>query len=156
MLDLVKLIHLVGAIFWMGGMAFMLLALRPAAVGLLQPPERLMLMGAVWKRFFPVVLVSIVALFTTGTHLYTTAFRAVKVATGQGAVPLGWNLMLVLGLLMMVIFAYIYAVAFVKFKRAMTELDWPLAGKAAAQVHICMVANFALGWLAIAAVRLVR
>lgn len=156
MIDFVKLIHLVAGILWMGGMAFMLLALRPAATALLQPPERLMLMGAVWKRFFPVVLVSIVALFTTGTNLYTTAFRAIKAATGQGSVPLGWNLMLVLGLLMMVIFAYIYWGAFAKFKRAMVALDWPLAGKVAAQVHILMVTNFVLGWLAIAAVRLVR
>jgi uncharacterized membrane protein len=156
MIDFVKLIHLVAAIFWMGGMAFMLLALRPAAITLLQPPERLMLMEAAWKRFFPIVLVSIVALFTTGTNLYTTAFRAIKAATGQGAVPLGWNVMLVLGLLMMVIFAYIYWVAFAKFKRAMAALDWSLAGTVAAQVHMWMVINFALGWLAIAAVRLVR
>jgi uncharacterized membrane protein len=156
MIDFVKLIHLVAAILWMGGMAFMLLALRPAAVALLQPPERLMLMGAVWKRFFPIVLVSIVALFTTGTNLYTTAFKAIKAATGQGAVPLGWNLMLVFGLLMMVVFAYIYWVAYPKFKRAMAALDWPTAGKAAAQVHTWMVINFALGWLAIVAVRLVR
>jgi uncharacterized membrane protein len=155
MTDLFKLIHLVAAIFWMGGMAFMLLALRPAAVMLYQAPERLMLMGAVWKRFFPVVLISIVALFTTGSHLYTNVYRAVKAATGQGGVPLGWNLMLVLGLLMMVIFAYIYWGAFTKFKRAMTELDWPSAGKEAMRLHKWIVVNFTLGWLAIAAVRLV-
>lgn len=137
-------------------MAFMLLALRPAVVAMLQPPERLMLMGAVWKRFFPVVLVAIVALFSTGTNLYTTAFRAVKAASGQGSVPLGWNVMLILGLLMIVIFAYIYWVGYAKFKRAMAVKDWPLAGKAAAQVHMWTVTNFALGLLAIAAVRLVR
>ncbi len=156
MIELVKLIHLVAAIFWMGGMAFMLLALRPAATALLQPPERLMLMAAVWKHFFPIVLVSIVALFTTGTNLYTTTFRAIKAATGQGGVPLGWNLMLILGLVMMVIFAHIYWGAFAKFKRAMAAPDWPLAGKVAAQVNRLMVINFVLGWLAIAAVRLVR
>ena len=156
MIDIVKLIHLVAAIFWMGGMAFMLLALRPAVGALLQPPERLMLMAAVWKRFFPIVLVSIVALFATGTNLYTTAFRAIKAATGQGTVPLGWNVMVVLGLLMMVIFAYIYWVAYAKFERAMSVQEWPSAGKAAAQIHIWMVTNFALGWLAIAAVRLLR
>jgi uncharacterized membrane protein len=156
MSDSLKLLHLVAAIFWMGGMAFMLIALRPAAVALLQPPERLMLMGAVWTRFFPIVLVSIVALFTTGTHLYTTLFRTVKVATGQGAVPLGWNLMLAIGLLMMAVFAYLYGVAYPKFKRAMASLNWPLAGQVAAQVHLLMVTNFVAGWLAIAAVRLVR
>lgn len=156
MIDLVKLIHLAAAIFWVGGMAFMLMALRPAAVAQLQPPERLMLMGAVWKRFFPVVLVSIAALFTTGTNLYTTMFRAVKAASGQGSVPLGWNVMLVLGLLMMAIFGHIYMVGYTRFKRAMDVQNWALAGQAAAQVHTLMITNFALGWLAIAAIRLVR
>lgn len=78
-------------------MAFMLLALRPAAVALLQPPERLMMMGAVWKRFFPIVLVSIVALLTTGTNLYTgfpgnqggnrTRRRAARVECDAGVRP---------------------------------------------------------------------
>ena len=156
MIEIVKLIHLVAGILWMGGMAFMLLALRPAAFGLLQPPERLMLMGAVWKRFFPIVLVSIVALFSTGTNLYTTLFRAIKAATGQGSVPTGWNIRLALGLLMMGIFAYIFWVAYARFKRAMVDLDWPSAGRAAATVNTAMAINFVLGWIAIAAVRLVQ
>ncbi len=134
----------------------MLIALRPAAVALMQAPERLRLMAAIWKRFFPVVLVSIAALFATGTNLYTTAFRAVKAASGEGSVPLGWNLMLVLGLLMMAIFGHIYLVGYTKFKRAMEVQNWVVAGQAAAQVHTLMITNFTLGWLAIAAVRLVR
>lgn len=156
MIEIVKLIHLVAGILWMGGMAFMLMALRPAATALLQLPERVMLMGAVWKRFFPVVFVSIVALFTTGTNLYTTTFRAIKAATGQGSVPTGWNIMLVAGLLMMAIFAYIYWFAFAKFKRAMADLDWPAAGKVAAQLNSAMLVNFGLGWVAIVSVRLVH
>ncbi len=156
MIDIVKLTHLVAAIFWMGGMAFMIMALRPAAMTLLAPPDRLMLMGAVWKRFFIVVMVSIVALFASGTNLYTTAFRAIKAATGTGSVPLGWNVMLVLGLLMMLIFGYIYFAPYARFKRAVSVQDWPSAGKAAAQIQTLMVTNFVLGWLGIAAVRLVR
>ena len=156
MIDLVKLTHLVAAIFWMGGMAFMILALRPAAVALLQPPERMMLMAGVWKRFFPIVIVSIVLLFGTGTNLYTSTFRAIKEATGQGSVPLGWNIMLVLGLLMIALFGHIYFVGYARFKRAMAVQDWPVAGKAAAQIHVFMLANFGWGWLAIAVVRLVR
>ena len=156
MIDLAKLTHLVAAIFWMGGMAFMILALRPAAIALLQPPERLTLMGAVWKRFFPIVLVSITALLGTGATLYTAVFRAAKAATGQGAVPLGWNVMLVLGLLMIALFGHIYFVGYARFKRSVGLKDWPTAGKAAAQIHTFMLTNFVLGWLAIAAVRLVR
>lgn len=156
MYDVVKLTHLVAAILWMGGMAFMLLALRPAALAVMDPQSRARLMGAVWQRFFLIVIVSIVALFTTGTNLYTTAFRAAKAATGSGSVPLGWNLMLVIGIVMMLIFGHIYFAGFGKFKRAVAAAEWPVAAKAAAQVQTLVMANFVLGWLAIAAVRLVR
>jgi uncharacterized membrane protein len=156
MYELSKLIHLVAAIVWMGGMTFMLVALRPAARAVLLPPERMRLMGVVWRRFFAAVVVSIVALFTTGTNLYTTAFRAAKAATGQGSVPLGWNLMLGLGLLMMLVFGHIYFAGYARFKRAAAASDWNLAGQAAAQIHTLIVINFVVGWLAILAVQLVR
>lgn len=156
MTELAKLLHLVAGIVWMGGMTFMLLALRPAVLVTLEPEPRARLMLQVWRRFFVVVLVSIVVLFTTGSHLYTAMFRVVKAATGAGSVPLGWNLMLVIGLLMMVIFGHIYMAGFGKFKRALAAQAWPDAAKAAAQIHGLMVTNFVLGWLAIAAVRLVR
>jgi uncharacterized membrane protein len=156
MYDLVKLLHLIAGIVWMGGMTALLFALRPAAVQLLEPELRAQLMAQVWRRFFAVVLVSIVLLFTTGTNLYTTAFKAAKAASGSGSVPLGWNVMLVLGLAMMLIFGHIYFAGFRKFKRAVAASQWPVAGKAAAQIHTLMLTNFVLGWLAIAAVRLVR
>lgn len=156
MIDYVKLAHLVAGIVWMGGMAFMLVALRPAAVATLQLPERMQLMGAAFRRFFPLVIVSIIALFATGTNLYTTAFRAVKAASGQGSVPTGWNIMLVLGLLMMLIFGHIFFAGYAKVKRALAVQDWTLASKAAAQIHTLTMVNFVLGWLALFAVRLVR
>lgn len=156
MIDYVKLTHLVAAIVWMGGMAFMLMALRPAATALLQLPERMLLMGAVWRRFFPMVMVSIVVLFATGTNLYTTTFRAMKIANGQGSVPVGWNVMLVLGLLMMLIFGHIYFSGYAKFKRAQAVQGWQLASQSVAQIHTLMMVNFLLGWLALFAVRLLR
>lgn len=156
MIDYVKLAHLVAGIVWMGGMAFMLMALRPAATATLQLPERMLLMGAVYRRFFPVVIVSIVVLFGTGTNLYTTTFRAMKAASGQGGVPTGWNIMLVLGLSMMLIFGHIFFSGYARAKRALAALDWTLASKAAAQIHTLMLVNFVLGWLALFAVRLVR
>lgn len=156
MYEVVKLTHLVAAILWMGGMAFMLLALRPAALAVMDPQSRARLMGAVWRRFFLIVIVSIVALFTTGTNLYTTAFRATKAATGSGSVPLGWNLMLVIGIVMMLIFGHIYFAGFRQFKRAVAAAEWPVAAKAAAQIQTLVLVNFVLGWAAIAAVRLVR
>ncbi len=153
---LVKLIHLIAAIVWMGGMTFMLFALRPAALLILEPQPRARLMGAVWQRFFPLVLVAIAALFITGSNLYTTMFRAAKLASGVGSVPLGWNVMLVLGVVMMLIFGHIYFAGFKKYKRAVAADEWPVAAKAAGLIHKMVIANFVLGWLAIAAVRLVH
>ena len=154
MYDLVKLLHLIAAIVWLGGMTFMLFALRPAALATLEAEPRARLMVAVMHRFFIFVVVAVVLLFATGTNLYTTGFRAVKAATGSGRVPLGWNVMLVLGLLMFVIFGHIYFAGFRKFKRAVAAQTWPQAAAAAAQIHTLVVVNFGLGWLSIAAVRL--
>ena len=156
MYDYAKLLHLIAGIVWMGGMTFMLFALRPAALGALDAQPRAILMGQVWKRFYVWVLLAIVALFTTGTHLYTTTFRAAKMATGAGSVPLGWNIMLVLGITMMLIFGHIYFAGFKKYKRAVANGEWPVAAKAAGFIHSMTLINFTLGWLAILAVRLIR
>ena len=156
MYDYAKLLHLIAGIVWMGGMTFMLFALRPAAIIAMAAQPRAILMGQVWKRFYAMVLASIVVLFATGTHLYTATFRATRLATGDGGVPLGWNIMLVLGLVMMLIFGHIYFAGFKKYKRAVAAGDWPLAAKAASLIHTMTLINFSLGWLAIVAVRLVR
>lgn len=156
MYDYAKLLHLIAGIVWMGGMTFMLFALRPAALLTLEAQPRAVLMGAVWKRFYALVLVAIVALFATGTHLYTATFRAARLATGEGGVPLGWNIMLVLGITMMLIFGHIYFAGFKKYKRAVAAGQWPVAAKAAGLMHTMTLVNFSIGWLAIIAVRLVR
>lgn len=156
MYDYAKLLHLVAGTVWLGGMTFMLFALRPAALATLEAQSRAQLMAQVWRRFFAIVLAAVVVLFTTGTHLYTQTFRAARLATGEGSVPLGWNIMLVLGVVMMLIFGHIYFAGFKKYKRAVAGAQWPDAAKAAGLIHTMTVINFTLGWAAIAAVRLVR
>lgn len=156
MYDYAKLLHLIAGIVWMGGMTFMLFALRPAAVATLEAQPRAVLMSQVWQRFYALVLIAIVVLFATGTHLYTSTFRAARMATGAGSVPLGWNVMLVLGVTMMLVFGHIYFAGFKKYKRAVAAADWPLAAKAGGLIHKMTLLNFALGWLAIIAVRLLR
>ena len=156
MYDYAKLLHLIAGIVWMGGMTFMLFALRPAALDTLEAQPRAVLMGQVWKRFYALVLVAVVVLFATGTHLYTQTFRATRLATGVGGVPVGWNVMLVLGVIMMLIFGHIYFAGFKKYKRALASSQWPVAAKAAGLMHTMTLVNFTLGWAAILAVRLIR
>jgi uncharacterized membrane protein len=144
--DLSKFFHLAAAIFWMGGMAFMILALRGPA-GALEPPARLRLLGAVMARFVVVVIVSIAVLLVTGAFMFLAAGTPV---------PPGWHAMTGLGLLMILVFGHLYFSPFRKLKRAVANQDWPEGGKRAGQIALLAKFNLGLGWLAIAAVMLWR
>ena len=146
MRNLLLFLHLAAAIFWMGGMAFMVLALRAPLTAQLQPPERLRLLAAILGRFFAVVAVSIAILLGTGMTLLL----------GAGARPAGWHAMAALGVLMMLIFGHIFFSPYRRLKRAVASADWPEGGRRAAQITLLAKINLGLGWLAIAAVMLWR
>ncbi len=141
---LLVFLHLVAAIVWMGGMAFILLAMRPAALAVLQGPPRPQLILAALQRFFPLVWLSIAVILLTGLGLL--------LAVGFARAPIGWHAMFGIGLLMMAIFAHIYFAPFRRARRAADAQDWPAVGRAIAQMHPLVVLNFVLGWMAIAAV----
>ena len=148
MRNLLLFFHLAGAIFWMGGMGFMLLALRPAAAATLQPAERLRLMADVLRRFFWVVGVSIVLLLATGAALLAAA-------AGQ-PMPRGWHAMAGIGVVMMLLFGHIVAGPYRRLRTAVAASDWPEGARRTGQVALFVRINFALGWIAIAAVLLWR
>lgn len=148
MSSLILFFHLAAAIFWMGGMAFMLLALRGPVSEQLQPPVRLPLLAAVLGRFFKVVLASIAVLLATGLYLL--------VGSGMRGVPPGWHAMAGLGILMMLMFGHIWFSPWRRMKAAVARADWPEAGKRMGQITIMAKINLGLGWLAIAAVMLWR
>ena len=148
MYQLTKIAHLAAAIVWMGGMFFMFWSLRPAVATQLQPLVRAPLMAAVLKRFFLAVWVSIAVLLGSGALMLG--------ATGMKAAPLGQHLMLGIGLLMFALFGHIYFGPFRRFGQAVAAADWPAAGAQLGKMHPFVVANFILGWLAIAAVVFVR
>jgi len=139
-----KFFHLAAGIVWMGGMAVVILALRPVAIARLAPPERLTLMSGVLTRFFAMVWISIALILVTGFWMLSMA--DMKLA------PTGWHAMSGLGLLMCLIFAHIWFVPFRRLKAAVVISDWPAAGKALGQIHPMVLTNFALGWLAVLAV----
>lgn len=143
-----KLLHLSAAIVWLGGMTFMLQALRPVAAQLLQPPARAPLMANVMGRFFTLVWLSIAVLLVTGVGML--------MSVGMKAAPLGWHLMLGIGLLMFAIFGHLYFGPFRRLKLALAATDWPEAGRRLGQIQKMVQINFALGWLAVAAVLLLR
>jgi len=146
MYNTIVLIHLAAAILWMGGMGFMLLALRPAVLAL-DGPVRAKLMLTVWRRFFTVVGISIVVLLLTGVHLYATAMQV-------GAATPGKHLMVGIGLLMFLLFGHMVFAGYRKYARALAAADTTSAQRAAASIHAVVLINFGLGWLAIAAIKL--
>jgi uncharacterized membrane protein len=148
MRNLLVFLHLAAAIFWMGGMAFMMLVLRPAAHAQLQPPQRLPLMLQVMGRFFTIVIASIVVLLATGGPLL------MQVAGAQA--PRGWHVMAGLGVLMVLVFGHIFFGPFRRARAAVAAQDWPEGGKRMNQVALLVKVNLAIGWIAIAAVLLWR
>jgi uncharacterized membrane protein len=146
--NLILFFHLAAAVFWMGGMAFMVLALRQPLAEQLQPPARLQLLAAVLSRFFVVVGISIAVLLGTGVAMLLSA--------PTGTAPPGWHAMSVLGVAMMLIFGHIYFSPYRRLKRAVAVADWPEGGKRAGQITLLAKINLGLGWLAIAAVLLWR
>ena len=148
MRNLLLFFHITGAIFWMGGMAFMVMALRPALHARQEPPLRLPLVVEVLQRFFAVVIVSIALLLLTGVPL-------LQQAPGVQAPP-GWHAMAGLGIVMMLVFGHIYFGPWRRLKAAVVEQAWPEGGKRMNQIALLVKVNLALGWIAIAAVLLWR
>lgn len=148
MRNLLVFLHLAAAIFWVGGMAFVVLALRPAAHAVLQPPQRLPLMVQVLRRFFPVVIASIAVLLATGVPLM------LQVPGAQA--PRGWHAMAGLGILMVLVFGHIFFAPWRRAQRAVAAQDWPEGGRRMNQIALLVKVNLGLGWLAIAAVLLWR
>jgi uncharacterized membrane protein len=146
--ELIKFLHLASAIVWLGGMVFVLAALRPAMAALLEPPARLALLARVLARFFALVWLSIGLLLATGVYMLA--------GVGMRAAPAGWHLMLGIGLLMCIVFAHIYFAPFKRLQVAVAAGTWPEGGRQAALLAKLVMVNFCLGWLAIAAVRFVR
>ncbi|RLJ40319.1 CopD family protein [Acidovorax sp. 106] len=145
-----KLVHLLAAIVWLGGMFFAHFFLRPAAQTL-EPALRVGLMQGVLQRFFATVVVAVVALLASGLWMVGHVAKHTVQAGGSFAMPLGWTVMAALGTVMAVIFGYIRLSLFPRLSRAHQSAHWPEAGKVLAQIRTWVGINLALG-LAVVAV----
>lgn len=141
---LMKFLHVLAAITWLGGVSFMLFALRPAAAELMAPPQRLPLIAQVLRRFFMVVWPAIGVLLLSGL--------AMLLGVGMKNAPVGWHLMLGIGLLMFALFGHLYFGPFRRMKQALGDSNWPEGGRRVGQIATLAMTNLALGVLAIAAV----
>lgn len=141
MAPLFKLLHIVGAVIWLGGMFFAWVCLRPVTAKQLEPAARLKLWASVLARFFPWVWVSVLAILFSGL---VTLLRV-----GFQQAPLFWHVMLLLGLVMTAIFIYVFAVPYPALKRAVAEQNWAAGGKALGQLRQLVGVNLGLGFVTI-------
>ena len=141
--QLLLLLHLLGAIAWLGGMFFAYFCLRPAAADVLKPPERLALWSATFSRFLPYMAVAVVAIVATGL--------AMLLSVGFSAAPAGWHIMFALGLVMAAIFGHIYFSLFPALRAHCTAQEWPDAAQALNRIRQRVALNLVLGALVVLA-----
>ena len=148
MYELIKFTHLAAGIVWLGGMAIMLWAVRPVAIAQLEPAQRLPLLAGMLRRFFNLVGLCVILLLTTGAIML--------MGVDMKLAPKGWHAMIGLGSLMCLIFGHLYFGPFRKMKNALLIDDLSAAGAQLAKIHPLVLSNFALGWLAVGAVVMLR
>ena len=130
-------VHLISAMIWVGGMFFALFALSPAAALALEPAPRLRLMTITLGNFFRMVAVAVLLILASGFALLGRMdfFSA----------PLGWKIMTILGLVMAMVFLYIYRVLYASLKENVSEERWAEAGVAMNAIRRLVVMNLCLG-----------
>jgi len=138
-MKLALLLHLLGAVTWIGGMFFAYFALRPAATTL-EPAQRLPLWAGTLERFFRWVWAAIALILGSGVYMLT-------VMGGSGRVPLNIHMMLYVGLLMSFIFVYVFFSPFPALKRALAAQDWKAGAAALNAIRKAVAVNLALGLL---------
>lgn len=150
---LLKTLHLLSIVVWIGGMVFAHVCLRPA-VAALDPPVRLRLLHDVLGRFFALVLVAAPLALLSGVALLLQATHAAAHAGVRLQVPLAWTLMALLGTLMVAIFGHIRFVLFRRLRAGVAAEDWAAAGRALMAVRRWVATNLVLGLLILLGLRL--
>ncbi len=136
-------LHVVAAVIWVGGMFFAYYVLRPAA-GPLPAAERLVLWHRVFRRFFPWVWASIVLLLASGYGMIFSYFG------GFSAVGSHIHIMQGVGILMMLLFLYLFLAPWRRFCRVIETEAFPDAAKELDQIRRIVAINLVLGILTVA------
>ncbi len=131
-------LHVLAAIVWVGGMAFALMVLRPAA-GPLEPPQRLALWQRVFERFFVWVWAAVILLPATG--LWLIFFQH----GGFAGLPLHLHLMHGIGWIMVLLFLHLWFVPYRRFKKALAANEVPAAAQALDQIRKIVATNLTIG-----------
>jgi uncharacterized membrane protein len=138
MLVFLLALHLLAALFWVGGMAFAYFVLRPAA-GPLEPPLRLALWRRVFGIFLPWVGVAIVVLLGSGYAMLSVYFG------GFAGAPLYINVMQGLAIIMVLLFLHLFFAPWKRFRAALDAGKPADAAAALNQIRQIVAINLVLG-----------
>jgi uncharacterized membrane protein len=135
-------LHTIAAVLWVGGIFLVYKVFRPTAIEQLEPPQRLQMFLGVFDRFFPWVWVFIAALVVSGYWDWYSRLGGIADAS------LYMHLMHIIGWIMIVLFAWLYFVAYKQFKTAVQNKEFPVAGAILNdKMRPVIVINLALGIL---------
>jgi uncharacterized membrane protein len=138
-------LHIIAVVIWVGGMLFAHMALRPVAASQLEPPVRLKLWVGVFGRFFPWVWASIAVILASGFWIIFSVYGGFK------GLPMGINVMMTLGIIMMFIFFHVFFAPYKRLKLAVAAEDWPTGGEKLAQIRKLVGINMTIGLLTVIA-----
>jgi uncharacterized membrane protein len=139
---LALILHILGAVVWVGGMFAAYMCLRPAT-GALEPPQRLALWRWFFAKFFPWVWLSILLLLVSGYWMLLTTFG------GFAGAPSYINLMQAIGWVMIALYLWLFHGPWLKFKRAVDAQDWPAAGAQIERIRQIIMINLPLGLIVV-------
>ncbi|WP_137938633.1 CopD family protein [Chitinivorax sp. B] len=145
---LLRFLHLTSVTVWVGGMFFAYLCLRPVAVELFEPPQRLRMWQQVFARFFYWVWIAVMLIPISGLIMLGRA--------GFLAAPLHWYLMMGSGLVMIAIFIHVVTGPYHMLKRAVAVENWQAGGTALGRIRRLVGLNLSLGMVTIALATLGR
>lgn len=143
---ILKTLHVLSIIVWIGGMVFAHFFLRPV-VAELEPAVRLRLMHDVLGRFFQAVLAASLLTLVTGVWMLGRVAKQVVQSGSSFEMPLAWTFMAVIGVAMVAIFMHIRFVLYKRLSRAVAASDWAAGGAALAQTRNWVAINLGLGVL---------
>lgn len=145
---LMLFLHVMAVVVWVGGMWILHLAVRPAAVEVLQPAQRLPLMTAALGRFLAWALLAVLVTLVSGV--------AMMAGGGVRGLHPSVHLMALLGLVMALIFAWVRFAHYPRLKAAVAAQDWPGAGARLDGIRRLVGINLVLGVITIAVATLGR
>lgn len=151
--EILKTVHLLSLILWIGGMVFVQWFLRPALLHL-TGEQRLILMHDVLTRFFRGVLAASLLVLVTGYWMLGRVARVTVQSGGDFVMPVSWWIMAVVGTLMVAIFMHIRFALFKRLNDAVKFAVWDKAAQSLGKIRLWVSVNLGLGILLIIIVML--